>query len=174
MKTPVPVNLDFLHNNPLLNRARATEVLRREGLSAVVVGRPANISYLTNHWPLLERMGATGSAYAVLSADSKAPVALVMGQFSYYYGLAEEQLPKTVQPFLVTGQGQNGAAAPARMFRVVDERRCCRANVRAAQRPKRPSLFRRTRSAPCAGRCSRWRFVAGLSVSMATSPRLLC
>ena len=121
MKTPVPVNLDFLLSNPLLNRARATEVLRREGLSAVVVGRPANISYLTNHWPLLERMGATGSAYAVLSADSKAPVALVMGQFSYYYGLAEEQLPKTVQPFLVTGQGQNGAAAPARMFRVVDE-----------------------------------------------------
>lgn len=121
MKNLQPVNLDFLHDNPLLNRARATEVLRREGLSAVVVGRPANISYLTNHWPLLERMGATGSAYAVLSADPKAPVALVMGQFSYYYGLAEEQLPQSVQPFLFTGQGQNGAAAPARMFRVVDQ-----------------------------------------------------
>ena len=121
MNTPQPVNLDFLHDNPLLNRARATLVLRREGLSAVIVGRPANISYLTNHWPLLERMGATGSAYAVVSADPKAPVALVIGQFSYYYGLAEEQLPRTVQPFLYTGAAQDGTATPARMFRVVDE-----------------------------------------------------
>lgn len=121
MKTPQPVNLDFLRDNPLLHRARASELLRREGLAAIVVARPANVSYLTNHWPLLERMGASGSAYAVLSADPRAPVALVMGQFSYYYGLADEQLPRTVQPFLYTGAAADGTATPARMFRVVDE-----------------------------------------------------
>ena len=120
MKTSSPVNLDFLHNNALLNRDRASELLRREGLAAVVVARAANISYLTNHWPLLDRMGASGSAYALLSADPKAPVALIMGQFSYYYGVPEEQLPRDVQPFLYTGPGADGSAAPARMFRVID------------------------------------------------------
>jgi Xaa-Pro aminopeptidase len=139
MDKPGIVDLSFLHNNPLLNRARATEILKREGLSALLVAEPANVFYLTNHWPLLARMGSQVSAYAILSADPATPIALVMGQFSYYYGLAEEQLPQAVQPFLYTGPGAAGTAAPAAMFRVVDPER-----LTARERARRVAADRGT------------------------------
>ena len=123
-----PVDLGFLRGNALLNRERASAQMRREGLVALLVSRAANVFYLTNTWPLLERMGGQGTAFAVLPADPQAPIALVMGQFSYYYGVNDDPLPGIVKPFLYTSAadaaatgGAEPAAAPPRMFRVIDE-----------------------------------------------------
>ncbi len=119
-----------LRGQPLLDRERAAFFMRREGLDGIVCARATNIFHVTSHWPLLDRMGASGSAFAIVPADPRAPVALVMGQFSHYYGVSDDGLPPGVQPFLYTGPLGHGSdvadpdhepeAAPARMFRVID------------------------------------------------------
>jgi Xaa-Pro aminopeptidase len=119
-----------LCGQPLIDRERAASLMRREGLDAIVCGRAANIYHVASHWPLLDRMGASGSAFAILPADPRVPVALVMGQFSHYYGVSDDGLPAGVEPFLYTaalGHGTEAvdparepAAGPAQMFRVVD------------------------------------------------------
>lgn len=127
---PRLADVSALRGKPLLDRERATSFMKREGLDAIVCCHAANIFQLTSHWPLLERMGASGSAVAILPADPRAPVALVMGQFSYYYGVIDDGLPPGVEPFLYTSplghgtdagnpDGEPPAAAPS-MFRVVD------------------------------------------------------
>ncbi|MDW8260679.1 MAG: M24 family metallopeptidase [Gammaproteobacteria bacterium] len=130
MNAGVGFDLGLLRRAALLHRDRATDILRRERLEALLVADPANVYYLTNHWPLLARMGAQGTAYAVLSADPAAPVALVMGQFSYYYTAVEDQLPAHVQPFLYTAPAPDVAAAAATMFRIVDAQRLPEREIR--------------------------------------------
>ncbi len=126
---PGPVDVSQLRGKPLLDRERASAFMRREGLDAIVCARAANIYHLTSHWPLLERMGAAGSAFALLPADPKVPIALIMGQFSYYYGVSDDSLPSGIEPYLYTGTAPLDtaasavgelAAAPARTFRVID------------------------------------------------------
>ena len=80
-----PIDVAALCGQPLIDRERASALMRREGLDGIVCGRAANIFHATSHWPLIERMGASGGAFAILPADPRAPVALVMAQFSHYY-----------------------------------------------------------------------------------------
>lgn len=130
-----PVDLSGLRGKPWLDRERASAFMRREGLDAIVCARAANIFHLTSHWPLLDRMGASGSAFAVLPVDAKAPIALIMGQFSYYYGVSDDGLPAGIEPYLYSGSAPQvtragvaaqpvanaePAAAEARIFRVID------------------------------------------------------
>jgi Xaa-Pro aminopeptidase len=119
-------DLAVLGREPLLNRERASRLMAAAGLDALVCTRAANVYYLTNVWPLRDRQGGYGSTYAVLPRDPRAPVALVMSQFSYYYGVADEGVPPGVQPFLHTAPlapaepGGTPGPAPPTMFRVVD------------------------------------------------------
>ena len=64
-------DLFFLRENALLHEERARYFMRREGLDALVVNHPANVFYLSNHWPQLDRMGYTDSAIAIFARDAK-------------------------------------------------------------------------------------------------------
>jgi Xaa-Pro aminopeptidase len=81
----VPPDLGFLKDSPLMNHDRARFFMEREGLDALVVTRPQNVFYVTNHWSQLERMGYTNTAMAVFPRDPKRPIALIMVSFLYYY-----------------------------------------------------------------------------------------
>ena len=82
---PTPPDLGFLRSEPLLNADRLRFFMREKGLDALVVANPANVFYLTNHWPQLDRMGFDGSAIAIFPADPAKPIVLVMHAFLYYY-----------------------------------------------------------------------------------------
>jgi len=129
---PSPPDLAFLKNQPLVNADRLRFFMREAGLDAVVVARPANVFYLSNHWPQLDRMGWTGAAIAVYPADPKRPIALVMHAFLYYYTHSPESLftDRLVFPYTQPGALPPGAradqeppAAPGRSMRVQDESR---------------------------------------------------
>ncbi|MEO0996047.1 MAG: M24 family metallopeptidase [Pseudomonadota bacterium] len=127
---PVPVaapDLGFLREQPLMDGGRLRSFMRREGLDAIVVARPANVFYVTNHWPQLDRMGFTGSAIAIVSADPARPLALVMHAFLYYYTHSPESNfdGRLVFPYTAPAADAEGAdepaAAPARSMRVHDQ-----------------------------------------------------
>lgn len=82
---PSAPDLSFLRSNQIMNESRARFFMEREGLDALVVTHPANVFYLSNHWPQLDRMGFTDSAIAIFSRDPKRPLSLVMHAFLYYY-----------------------------------------------------------------------------------------
>ena len=91
-----------LPDSPLLNRQRATELMSSRGLEALVVSRPENIYYLTNHYPMLAKMGIPQLSYAVLPKDPKLAPILVIGQFAYYLGATERATPNFVDVRLYT------------------------------------------------------------------------
>lgn len=125
-----PPDLGFLKSTPLLNDDRARFFMRAAGLDALVVSRPANVLYLSNHWPQLDRMGMTGSAIAIFPTDPARPIALVMHAFLYYYTHSPESdftdrlvFPYT-QPLDQAAappvDGGEPPAAPARTMRVAN------------------------------------------------------
>ena len=81
----LPPDLGFLKSEPLMNHERARHYMAKEGLDALVVTRPQNVFYMTNHWSQLERMGYTNTAIAVFPRDPQKPVAFVMNAFLWYY-----------------------------------------------------------------------------------------
>ena len=132
-------DLSFLRNEPLANRERASAILKAEGLDAMVVARSHNVFYLTNYWPLIDRMGISAtSCLAVITADAKRPIALIVPAFSYYYIQADDGLLPGVQPFVFTGPAgsalESGAAAPV-MMRVTNE-----AGLSARERRRRAAI----------------------------------
>jgi len=82
---PSVPDLSFLKDNPLLNDERARFFMEKEGLDALVVSHPANVFYLSNHWPQLDRMGFTGSTICIFARDPQRPLANLMPAFLYYY-----------------------------------------------------------------------------------------
>ena len=78
-------DLSFLMQEPLVNADRARFFLEKEGLDALVVANPANVFYLSNHWPQLDRMGWSHSGMAIFTRDPQCPSALIMHAFAYYY-----------------------------------------------------------------------------------------
>jgi Xaa-Pro aminopeptidase len=84
-RSPSVPDLSFLRENTLMNKDRARFFMEREGLDALVVSHPANVFYLSNHWPQLDRMGLKDSAVAIFPRDPKRPLAVVMNAFLYYY-----------------------------------------------------------------------------------------
>ena len=85
-----PPDLSFLKTDRLMNEDRARFFMEREGLDGIVVTRPANVFYISNHWPQLDRMGFSESAIAIFPRDKNKPMALVMHAFLYYYTHAPE------------------------------------------------------------------------------------
>jgi len=62
----------------LLNKARAYEIMDREGLDGLVAVSPINIRYLSDYWGSLMRMNRTFYNYAVLPRDPTAPAAVIV------------------------------------------------------------------------------------------------
>jgi len=85
-----PPDLEFLKYSPLVEADRARFFMAREGLDALVVTHPANVFYLSNHWPQLDRMGFSDTAAVVYPRDPAMPLALIMHAFNYYYSHSPE------------------------------------------------------------------------------------
>jgi Xaa-Pro aminopeptidase len=104
--------------------------MAREQLDAFIVTHPANVFYLGNHWPTLDRMGFRHSVFVIYPRDPARPVALVMMGFLLYYRYADDvELPnRVVFPYTnpVAGAAETPdlepPAAPTRMHRVLDEK----------------------------------------------------
>jgi Xaa-Pro aminopeptidase len=124
-------DLGFLRDTPLLNADRLRFVMKNAGVDALAVTRQANVFYLSNHWPQLDRMGFDDSAIAIFSADPAAPLALVMHAFLYYYTHSPESAfrDRLVYPYtqaldpaaIASTDGSEPAAAPARTMKVLDQ-----------------------------------------------------
>lgn len=131
--SPAPVtppDLSFLREAPLMNADRARFFMEREGLDALVVNHPANVFYVSNHWPQLDRMGYSHSMFAVFCRDPARPIALVAHAFGYYYTHSDEAAFANrivftyTQPdaaALANGSAEDPPAVPPAMFRIVDE-----------------------------------------------------
>jgi len=128
--TPAPPDLGFLRDTPLADPDRMRHFMAEAGVDAIVAARPANVFYLTNHWPQLDRMGFEGAGIAVYARDPARPVALVMHAFLYYYThspesqFADRLVFTYTQPASPTApapaDGSEPAAAPARTMGVLD------------------------------------------------------
>ncbi|HEU0224856.1 MAG TPA: M24 family metallopeptidase [Steroidobacteraceae bacterium] len=126
---PVPADLSFLRDSPLMDGDRARFFMRQEGMDALVVAQPANVFYVSNHWPQLARMGYTHTMFAVLARDPARPIALVLNAFGYYYSHSDETA--FTDRIVYTYTQADGSAAPAgdgdppavepQALRIVDE-----------------------------------------------------
>ena len=99
-----------LQGGPLFNRERAEKVLTEESLAGLIVAEPLNVFHLTGYWPQLGKMGFAAPSMALLSADPKKPVALIMPQFLYYYVYADAGFSGDVEPYLYTHRAVSGTA----------------------------------------------------------------
>ncbi len=85
----------------LLHRERATEILARSGLDALVLSHPLNVYYATSKLPVLDRMTSTHQSIAVIPADPRGPVAYAGPAFEYYYNVADSGVAAGVDVHLV-------------------------------------------------------------------------
>jgi Xaa-Pro aminopeptidase len=102
MTQTVLPDLSFVSQESFLDRDRVAHVLRAENLSALVVAEGRNVFHATQYFPLLEKMSLEASALAVIPANPKQAIALVIPAFSYYYIQADDGLPPGVVPFVFT------------------------------------------------------------------------
>lgn len=122
-----PPSLAFLREGPLVNVARAREYMARAGIDALVTMHPANVFYLSGHWPQLDRMGLANTAIAILPRDPARPPALVMHGFLYYYTHSDESPASERLVFTYTqpAVGPEGSAeplaAPSNAYTALDE-----------------------------------------------------
>jgi Xaa-Pro aminopeptidase len=126
----VPPDLAFLRDAPLMNGERARFFMEREGIDALVVAQPANVFYVTNHWPQLARMGYTQTMFGVFARDPGRPIALILNAFGYYYSHSDETaftdriVYTYTQPEADSGAASGASdppATPPLMLRIVDE-----------------------------------------------------
>ena len=100
----------ILQGGPLFNRERAEKVLQEKSLAGLIVAEPVNVYHLTGYWPQLGKMGFAAPSLALLSADPRKPVALVIPQFLYYYVYADARFSGEVEPYLYTYRAVNATA----------------------------------------------------------------
>ncbi|HUG03462.1 MAG TPA: aminopeptidase P family N-terminal domain-containing protein, partial [Steroidobacteraceae bacterium] len=126
----LPPDLGFLRDAPLMNGERARFFMEREGIDALIVAQPANVFYVTNHWPQLARMGYTQTMFGVFARDSARPIALILNAFGYYYSHSDETAFTDRIVYTYTQPEPDSAAAPGTddppatpplVLRVVDE-----------------------------------------------------
>jgi len=110
----LPVNNDIafpnLPKSPLVNRERATRIMKQAGIDAIICAVPRNIYYVTNYHPLLSKMGVDGFTYAILPADDRIAPVLIEGQFGFYIAGAETATKDLVDVRLHTGFAEADAA----------------------------------------------------------------
>lgn len=127
--SPRPPDLSFLKTDPLVNADRLRWEMESAGVDAILAMQPANVFYLSNHWPQLDRMGMRGAGVVVFPRDPAIPMALIMHAFLYYYTHTPESAftdravytytqPDAVQP---NSSGDEPAAQPARTMRVMND-----------------------------------------------------
>jgi Xaa-Pro aminopeptidase len=99
----VSVRLPY-HTGPLFDRARATEIMTRRGLSGLVLGHPINVLHTTGHegaaWA--SSYLSSSGAYALVSRDPSRPIGLVMSSFNYYWSYANIHRDASVAVFQYT------------------------------------------------------------------------
>lgn len=89
--------------NPGIDRARASFLLKRAGLDAMIVGRPENIYYATGNHPVTARLGIANDAFAIIPVHEKSPIIYIAPQFTFYFATVDVGLAVGVEPYLVTG-----------------------------------------------------------------------
>lgn len=94
-----------MRSEPLLNYARARELMERRGLDGLVLVRAQNVYNAANFWPLTDRMGHAPSCAVVLPRDPKRRAALVIPQFTYYYIYSDGGPRSFVDHFLYAPDG---------------------------------------------------------------------
>lgn len=106
----------------LINRERASEVMRRASLEALVLAQPLNVYYATTKLPVLDRMTSTHQAVAIVPADARQPVAYVGPAFEYYYNVADTGLAPGVRLHLASPAAADPLqAAGGALMRVLDK-----------------------------------------------------
>jgi Xaa-Pro aminopeptidase len=88
---------------PLLNRERATDLMHRVGMDALLVSAPMNVYYVTGATPVMSRFTQTNMTAALLPADPKRPIAYLGGGFEFYAGVADVGLNTGVEAYLTGG-----------------------------------------------------------------------
>lgn len=94
-----------MRSEPLLNFARAREVMERRGLDGLVLVRAQNVYNAANFWPLTDRMGHAPSCAVVLPRDPKRRAALVIPQFTFYYIYSDAGPRSFLDHFLYAPEG---------------------------------------------------------------------
>ncbi|QTD57280.1 M24 family metallopeptidase [Parasphingorhabdus cellanae] len=105
-----------VHQTParqLIDRGRASFVLGKAGLDALVLTDPQNAYYASGIWPPLARLGLNDSAVVIVPRNRSEPIAYVTYQFVYYYGVADSGWSDDIEPYLVTRPDGNSAASPS-------------------------------------------------------------
>ena len=87
----------------LLNRERATRMMREAHLDALLLTSPLNVYYATNAVPVLSRFSTDNTAFAVVPADPGRSIAYVTDGFEYYAGSSDSALAQDVKPYLAGG-----------------------------------------------------------------------
>ncbi len=126
-----PPDLSFLKHESLLNADRLRFFMQQADIDVLVAAYPANVYYLTNHWPQSDRMGWQHSGIAIFARDPARPLAMVMRQFLYYYTHSPEADFSNRLIFPFTGPLEGAAvsadgeppATPPRVKRVHDASR---------------------------------------------------
>ncbi len=86
----------------LVNRERASHLMKAKNIDAIVCSRPENIYYLTNYYPQLAKMGMEQTAYAILPLDRLHPPILIVGQYEFYIAGTEGITGRDVEVKLFT------------------------------------------------------------------------
>jgi Xaa-Pro aminopeptidase len=87
----------------LLNRERATRIMREAHLDALLLTSPLNVYYATNAVPVLSRFSTDNTAFAVVPADPARPIGYITDGFEYYAGSSDSALAPDVKPYLAGG-----------------------------------------------------------------------
>jgi len=87
----------------LLNRERATRIMREARLDALFLTSPLNVYYATNAVPVLSRFSTDNTAFAVVPADPARPIGYITDDFEYYAGSSDSALARDVKPYLSGG-----------------------------------------------------------------------
>lgn len=98
---------------PPVNLPRAFEWMEREGLDALVVSDPVNVYHLSGFWPATARMGYDAPVVAVLARDPARPLAVVTGEFTWYYLLSDNGFRYPLETFLYGAPPDPGRQAAA-------------------------------------------------------------
>ncbi len=101
---------------PLIDRDRASFIMARTGLDALVLGRPETSYHATGMVQAMARFGTQGTTFAVLPRDRQAPIIHIAPQFGYYYMTADTDFGTDVDERLVTWPDTDGSAMPPALY----------------------------------------------------------
>lgn len=149
-----------LQVNPGIDRARASFLLNKSGLDAIVLGRPENVYYATGSRPVTARLGIPDAAFAIIPAQEKSPIIYVAPQFTFYYAAADPGLAVGVEPYLVTA-ADNDKVAGAFYFALPDVDQFPAREKRRRQATDNAAPFFASTGSALASACAKLGFSAG-------------